>query len=236
MTIRRAHAFTLAELIVILAITGLLAGVLIPSLARAKVRGRQIQCAQNLKGIAVAFRMFANQGDRFPFDYPLPLTNPQTGINIASNITTARAWMHFQAMPYEISNPKILMCPEDMARLKHAASDFLNGPDSLGATNRRDLALSYFVGLGASETQPQSILSGDRNLAADSTSAPYSSDKGAVIVPATSRWTSVKTNTLHGANGNFVVADGSVQQASGLQSQAVTNAYGTNMNLFLFPQ
>ena len=63
----RKRAFTLIELLVVIAIIAILAGMLLPSLAKAKERAKRIACLSNLKNQALAFSMYA---DDFRGAYP----------------------------------------------------------------------------------------------------------------------------------------------------------------------
>ena len=68
--------FTLTELLVILAIIALLMAALLPALERARARGREIQCASNMRQIATALLTYASD---FKQCFPLNLTIPAPG-------------------------------------------------------------------------------------------------------------------------------------------------------------
>src|SRR5689334_1150601 len=65
---RKCNAFTLIELLVVIAIIAILAGMLLPSLARAKDAGKRISCVNNLRQLNVSLKLYAtdNEGNFTP--------------------------------------------------------------------------------------------------------------------------------------------------------------------------
>lgn len=196
-----SSAFTLAGLLVIVAVLAILAAMLLPALAKAKQKARRINCVNNLKQCGLAFRIWeGDHNDRYPMD-----TSSDLG-GTREFDTGAGTFRHFQVMSNELSTPKILACPAD---------------DRIAAVNFARLKnqnVSYFVGLDANDEFPQRFLAGDRNV----TGAGEPENGILKLVPGgPAAWTSA----IHNNQGNVGLADGSVQQYSntGLR-QALRNS------------
>ena len=59
---------TVVEVLLVVAVLAILAGLLIPALMKASPRRGGINCVSNLKQIGLAFRMWSNDdGDKFPW-------------------------------------------------------------------------------------------------------------------------------------------------------------------------
>ena len=64
---RRADGFSLVEMLLVIAITGTLAALLLPALERTKARAKRIECLRDLREIGVACHGFANDhGGKLP--------------------------------------------------------------------------------------------------------------------------------------------------------------------------
>ena len=137
------------------------AGMLLPALSSAKAKAQRISCINNLKQIGIATRIYAvDNQDQFPWNLPTAQGGTADSAKPKSDtsalldedgkpIFDANAWIHFQALSNELSNPKVLHCPSDTRPTLVQANTFLTKKPA-GAAGRNIIpfdknSISYWL-------------------------------------------------------------------------------------------
>ncbi len=97
-----ARAFTLIEILVVIAIIGILAGLLFPAFSRARANGRRATCASNLKQLGLAFNLYAQDHRKYPF--------VDDGVETDSDGTRECLAWPFRIYPY-VKSVAVFKCP-----------------------------------------------------------------------------------------------------------------------------
>jgi prepilin-type N-terminal cleavage/methylation domain-containing protein/prepilin-type processing-associated H-X9-DG protein len=224
------EAFTLVELIVVIAIVALLSALSLSAVTGSRSNAQRIACVNNLKQVGIAFRTWAiaHNGST-----PMSLSQSQGGDSQDVGFRNLGFYQPpiqgvsrmFLCMSNELSTPKILFCPAEYeSSYRQAAINFsgVAAPGSVPYTN--DLNVSYFIGVDAQETSPRMFLTGDHNLGGDwnPPQTPYCYMSGPTTTAGIGWAVWLGTNWVnnlgpafmanqHNQQGNIGLADGSVE-------------------------
>lgn len=201
---QKTAALTLVEVLVVVFVITLLLAMFLPALAKARRRGGHISCANDVKQVELAFRIWASDNHG---KYPMEISTANGGtMELAARGDVVAT---FQIMSNELSTPRVLICPEDTNHI--FATNFS------GAFSAKNI--SYFIGIDASTNLPRAFLSGDDNFESRGmpvkqglftiwTNTPIAWNSSRHVAVETRFWL-FSTKTSFGYIG---LGDGSVQQ------------------------
>ena len=225
---QQRKAFTIIEMLVVIALLMVLAATLLPNLHRHSNRSIRIICLNNLKDIGTGYRLWAgDNGDLAP--YQQTVKNGGWGDFLTNADQGAICWTNYALMRNEMGqSSKLVVCPCDERK---PAASFTNSFDNTH--------VSYFVGVSANDLYPQSIAGGDRNLGPGTVPdshygfSPKSGKGNDVVIPISGpvSWSlKIHSGGNPQGSGNILMGDGSGQQMSSasFNQNWLRNAQGTN--------
>ncbi|HVY70713.1 MAG TPA: type II secretion system protein [Verrucomicrobiae bacterium] len=210
-------AFTLIELLVVVAIIAILAGMLLPSLARAKESARAASCVGNLRQMGVAVMTYTlDYGGRLP-----SFTNWLYARQ--GDLTTGTLY------PYLKSKPTYL-CPTESRKMGAKApntgqAQTGGGFGNTGGNRRRDY--SYAMNCGLCHATDIGVFRSPTRTMLFMEAALATNDYSGQVGP---QFASQALSLRHNLKGNLVMADAHVERLNKAQYNTVEKT-----KLFWFP-
>ena len=134
---RHRPAFTLVELLFVIAIIILIIAILLPALSRAKEKAREVACLNNLKQLQICAKLYSMDNDGFlpPNRYVYNIATAAPSISFSEKLTWCPGLAPFDTtteniergllFPYNKSTA-IYRCPSDMSRVRTPEGKILN--------------------------------------------------------------------------------------------------------------
>jgi prepilin-type N-terminal cleavage/methylation domain-containing protein len=190
------HGFSLVELLTVIAIIGIVAGMLLAVLNKADTRAKRVTCINNLRELGIAFHEFSDDHNgNYPMQVPASDGGSQDYLEAAAiiNGNFYFSYRFFQTLSNVLITPRLLVCPND------------NRPAATNFATLRNANISYFSTAFARVGDANALLAGDRNL----TNNLDTEQSRLLLTPENPlKWTS----EMHQFRGNVLFADDHVEE------------------------
>ncbi len=150
--------FTLIELLVVIAIIGILASMLLPTLAKAKKKANRMKCASNLGQISKAHIGFAGDAEGLPWLQQVADNKDAFASDYRNGGHNGRNWRHsnynrvdirftlvIPSIRKDLDSSKMVLSPADPKNKKNNAEDSSRGYLDNGKWARRIHNNGYYV-------------------------------------------------------------------------------------------
>lgn len=146
-TTDRRSGFTLIELLVVVAVIAILAGLMLPALAKARERSRMANCQSNLRQLMIAATMYEEDQKAYPIAFP-----QLAWINQDASQIWYRQLQPYLGRKTTVSGMGVFLCPSSQQKSQSGAST-QNG----GFWGYLCYAQNAYVNLGTKDTSLKNI-------------------------------------------------------------------------------